>query len=73
MYAIENKYLHSTKLCLEYCCGGALLLYKNVLIDIFDEVVLNEWCRKHMKVTYDEEDKIDKDRDPIMKGAIAGR
>ena len=73
MYAIEKGYLHGTKLCLELCCGGALLLYKNVLIDIFDEVVLNEWCKEHMYATYDEEDKINKDKDPIMKGNIAGR
>ena len=32
--------------CLELACGGALLLYENVLIDIFKKTDINEYCEK---------------------------
>jgi hypothetical protein len=45
-------------LCLELACGGALLLYKNVLIDIFNSIDINEFSPKQMKATYDTEMEI---------------
>ena len=59
--------------CLEFCVGGPLRLYEEVLIDIFEKIDINEQSPKQMRQTYIAEEDIDKKRKDYMVGKIAHR
>ena len=67
------KYLSGRRHCLELGAGGALLLFKNVLIDIFAKVDINELSREQMLASYATEDEINKNKEPFMNGVIVNR
>ena len=40
--AMQAQHLRGNRLCLELACGGALLLFDNVLIELFEKTDVNE-------------------------------
>ena len=71
--ALKSEYIPKRNLCLEIGCGGPLLLYDSLLIELFYRVDICDISRTQMLATYEAEDDINSRRASYMVGVIEDR